>query len=186
MSESSRVPRSTAYQRMLDATAKLIREHGPDGVTLERVCKGAKVSKGGFFHHFKNKSALLETLIDDLVSHLEKEIEARIATEKATSLGAARAYLAAVAATGELPRGRQRYQALSVICAAYPELIPRLKKRAGRWSQARWGARPVPVEELQLWLIGDGLWMADLCGCYHITPKLRAALLRKFDLSAAR
>jgi TetR/AcrR family transcriptional repressor of nem operon len=47
-----------ARQKMLDAALSLIRTKGYDATTVDDICDEAGVTKGAFFHHFKNKEAL--------------------------------------------------------------------------------------------------------------------------------
>jgi TetR/AcrR family transcriptional repressor of nem operon len=44
--------------RLLNAALRIIREKGYGATTVDELCAGAGVTKGGFFHHFKSKEAL--------------------------------------------------------------------------------------------------------------------------------
>jgi TetR/AcrR family transcriptional repressor of nem operon len=44
--------------RLLDAAVYQIRAKGYSGTTVDDLCLAAGVTKGGFFHHFKNKEEL--------------------------------------------------------------------------------------------------------------------------------
>ncbi len=50
--------RGDARTRLLEAARDLIRERGYAGTSIEDLCRSAGVSKGAFFHHFADKSAL--------------------------------------------------------------------------------------------------------------------------------
>ncbi len=45
-------------ERIYDAAALLLREHGFSYLTVTNICKMAKVSNGTFFYHFKTKGEL--------------------------------------------------------------------------------------------------------------------------------
>ncbi|WP_426239183.1 TetR/AcrR family transcriptional regulator [Pararhizobium sp. DWP1-1-3] len=47
-------------QRILDTAAKLFRENGIHAVGVDAVMKGAGLTHGGFYGHFKSKSVLAE------------------------------------------------------------------------------------------------------------------------------
>ncbi|MDQ1833378.1 TetR/AcrR family transcriptional regulator [Massilia scottii] len=47
---------------MLSCAAKIAVEEGQAGVTVQAVAQAAGVSKGGLFHHFANKQALVESM----------------------------------------------------------------------------------------------------------------------------
>jgi AcrR family transcriptional regulator len=55
------------YERLVEAAADSIREHGPN-VSLEEVAKRAGVGIGTLYRHFPNRQALLETVYRDQVS----------------------------------------------------------------------------------------------------------------------
>ena len=54
----SQPERGDARSRLLEAALKVIREKGFAGTSVDDLCAAAAVTKGAFFHHFKNKEAL--------------------------------------------------------------------------------------------------------------------------------
>jgi len=50
-------------QRILDAAQGLILEHGYAGISVDQVINSVGLTKGAFFHHFKNKAELARMLI---------------------------------------------------------------------------------------------------------------------------
>jgi AcrR family transcriptional regulator len=52
-------------QAMLDATLALIEEHGPEGFTLRAAARGAGVSPGAAYHHFKDKEDLVAAVAQE-------------------------------------------------------------------------------------------------------------------------
>ncbi|MEV0108931.1 helix-turn-helix domain-containing protein [Nocardia sp. NPDC050799] len=48
---------------ILDATAALLAERGPEAVTMDRVAAAAGVGKGTIFHRFGNRAGLLHELV---------------------------------------------------------------------------------------------------------------------------
>jgi AcrR family transcriptional regulator len=57
-----------ARTRVLDAAVDLFAEHGYDGTSVNQVIARAGVAKGGFYHHFASKEALLCEVYGDLIS----------------------------------------------------------------------------------------------------------------------
>jgi AcrR family transcriptional regulator len=61
------MPASDARTRVLDAAVDLFAEHGYDGTSVNQVIARAGVAKGGFYHHFASKEALLYEVYGDLI-----------------------------------------------------------------------------------------------------------------------
>jgi TetR/AcrR family transcriptional repressor of nem operon len=57
-------PVAPARQKLLDAALALIREKGYASTTLDDLCAKARVAKGSFFHHFKDKEAIAVAAAD--------------------------------------------------------------------------------------------------------------------------
>jgi AcrR family transcriptional regulator len=56
-----------ARARVLDAAVELFAQHGYDGTSVSQVISQAGVAKGGFYHHFASKEALLYEVYGDLI-----------------------------------------------------------------------------------------------------------------------
>jgi AcrR family transcriptional regulator len=56
-----------ARARVLDAAVELFAQHGYDGTSVRQVIARAGVAKGGFYHHFASKEALLYEVYGDLI-----------------------------------------------------------------------------------------------------------------------
>jgi AcrR family transcriptional regulator len=59
---------SDARARVLDAAVELFAIQGYDGTSVNQVITKAGVAKGGFYHHFASKEALLYEVYGDLIS----------------------------------------------------------------------------------------------------------------------
>ena len=55
---TSQSPKAGVRQKLLDAALLLIREKGYSSTSVDELCTQAGVTKGAFFHHFKNKDAI--------------------------------------------------------------------------------------------------------------------------------
>lgn len=56
-----------ARSRVLDAAVELFAQQGYDGTSVSQVIARAGVAKGGFYHHFASKEALLYEVYGDLI-----------------------------------------------------------------------------------------------------------------------
>src|SRR5438094_7917910 len=59
---------SDARARVLDAAVELFAIQGYDGTSVNQVITKAGVAKGGFYHHFASKEALLYEVYGDLIA----------------------------------------------------------------------------------------------------------------------
>lgn len=82
---------ATAYHRnkqpevirraILDEAARISAQGGLAEVTIQAVATAAGVTKGGVFHHFASKNALLQAMFEDMLDKLDTEIETALQTD---------------------------------------------------------------------------------------------------------
>lgn len=160
----------TAYRRkkqpelvrraLLDCAAKLALEQGLAAVTVQAVCEAAGVTKGGMFHHFASKQALIDGVVAGLLDKLGDDIEAAMARDLQTHGRFTRAYVTVTMDDLMLDQGSQ-WTTLYISSLTEPSL---------RRVTAEWFARLVerhhhtdadPVLEVAR-LAADGAWLASL------------------------
>jgi AcrR family transcriptional regulator len=66
-------------ERVLDAAVDLFAEQGYDGTSVAQVIERAGLTKGGFYHHFASKEALLFEVYGDLISRQLQAMDAILA-----------------------------------------------------------------------------------------------------------
>lgn len=66
-------------QALIDAAVELVREHGPDAVSVRQVARRAGVSSGAPFRHFADKTELMGAVAEDGVQRLMAQQAARVA-----------------------------------------------------------------------------------------------------------
>lgn len=54
-------------EKILEAGQQLLLEHGYGGMSVDQVIASAGITKGAFFHHFKSKNALAQSLLERYV-----------------------------------------------------------------------------------------------------------------------
>lgn len=65
-------------QRVIQAAIELFAEQGYEKTSIAAVCERANVSKGGVFHHFSNKDALMRAVfirMAELMGEISDELE---------------------------------------------------------------------------------------------------------------
>ena len=68
-----------ARERVLDAAVELFAERGYDGTSISQVIERANLTKGGFYHHFASKEALLFEVYGDLINRQLQAMDAILA-----------------------------------------------------------------------------------------------------------
>lgn len=65
--------KQTVKQRIIETALDLFQEKGYHGVSVDEIVDKAGTSKGGFYHNFKSKDALLYEIHDVFISFVLKE-----------------------------------------------------------------------------------------------------------------
>lgn len=171
-----RSPEETRRQ-IIDMAIELAAEQGAMAVTLDAVVGRLPFSKGALLHHFPNKQALLEGVIDHLAAEMTAAVLAEAARDPNPYGRIGRAYLRAVVNEPATERDVSIGRAALAACAIEPSLIPRWRA-AMRTLAADDPEDPAGKDDaLMLRLIADGLWMTDLFGAHEVSPEQRRALL---------
>jgi TetR/AcrR family transcriptional regulator len=62
-------------EEILDRATRLFAERGYEGVSIHDVAERVGIGKASLFHHFENKDALYEAVLDRLVTDLKEPLE---------------------------------------------------------------------------------------------------------------
>lgn len=175
ISTRRRMPEATRAE-ILDTAIEVLAEKGPLGLTLDAVVERVSFSKGALLHHFPNKTALLEGVIDSLGESFMVQIEAYVAQDPQAYGRSARAYLRTVIDEPVTERDVSIGRAALAACAIDPALARRWKA----WMKKTRYDDPDDAagadDALMMRLLADGLWMSDLFGTYEISTEQRRAL----------
>jgi AcrR family transcriptional regulator len=147
-------------RRLLDCAARLAVEQGLASVSVQAVAQAAGVTKGGLFHHFASKQALVVAVCDDLLDQLDREIEDYLAKDPQTGGRFSRAYVRAMFA--DRARGSQSpWAALTMSMIADPHCSQAwdlwLKTRLQAHAETDGGTLLEVVR-----LAADGAWLAHV------------------------
>ena len=75
----SQEEKGRSHDRIVASAARLIRQHGVDGASVNDVMKDAGLTHGGFYKHFESKDALLaaalESAFDEIVDMLGPDLQ---------------------------------------------------------------------------------------------------------------
>jgi AcrR family transcriptional regulator len=171
-------------QQLLEVAARLASEQGMAAVTLDAVSGASGVSKGGLLHHFPNKNALLEGLLDSLLEQLDVSIEEGMRSDPLPHGRFTRGYLRAVLALRDQPDKNRGWA--QVTMALLTE--PRLRQRWRDWVRERsdeYIGTDSSIDTQIVRLATDGLWLADLLDSHETDDRVLTSLVeRLIDLSS--
>lgn len=60
----SKLEKARSRERILNAAARQVREHGLKNLSIAELMKSAKLTHGGFYGHFESKEALVAAAVD--------------------------------------------------------------------------------------------------------------------------
>lgn len=78
---------------LLDCAASIAGSEGLGSVTVAGVSLAAGVTKGALFHHFANKRALVDAMVEGLLKELDTAIDILIASDEVPHGSFTRAYV---------------------------------------------------------------------------------------------
>lgn len=73
-------------EAVLDAVVKVLKRHGVDGVTTNRIAEAAGVSIGSVYQYFPDKRAIFTALHDRHVDEISRVLESRLVEHASSSL----------------------------------------------------------------------------------------------------
>jgi AcrR family transcriptional regulator len=93
-----RIRKEAAVRRneILAAAQRLIYSKGYEAMSVQDILDALRISKGGFFHHFESKQALLDALVERMLDQAERVLRPIVQDPALTALEKLRRYFAAV------------------------------------------------------------------------------------------
>lgn len=146
-------------QTLLDCATKLALEHGLAAVSLQAVASAAGVTKGGLFHHFPNKQALIEAVFDGMMENLDREIDEELEKDTGGHGTFTRAYVRTLFADRALNNSPWSAQTMTVLADPYSKSLWHrwMKDRLVRHAATDAGTRLEIVR-----LAADGAWLSHV------------------------
>jgi AcrR family transcriptional regulator len=174
----------SAREKILDAAAQRLLDHGPAGLVLDSVAADAGVSKGGLLYHFASKEALVEGLTQRMLEGFEQvQLELAQADPEPTGRNT-RAYLASTVTPRAEPADSSA-QLMAGLLAGLGGDSARLESVREAFSswQARLEQDDIdPVRATLVRLVADGLWLSALLGLPPLEARLAASVMAELDV----
>ncbi|WP_249899213.1 TetR/AcrR family transcriptional regulator [Paenibacillus sp. PK3_47] len=164
-------------QLILAAASEIIRNQGVEKLTLEAAAREAGVSKGGLLHHFPNKNALIQGLVEELTDGFVADVQGRAAQSAVEQGRWSRAYTESVAY--DIQEGNGISTALTAALFSKPELLEKLQEQYTLWQKNIENDGIDPVRSTIVRLAADGLWFSEMFGFGKLEPALREQVIRE-------
>lgn len=169
---------TSSREKILDATERVILRDGPRGVSVDAVLKEAAISKGGFFHHFATKDALLGALIERLSAGVAAQAAGSMQGDASQRGRFLRAQIAL--AFDMPPAERERTRALVLALLAAVMEAPAVASQARRSNEEAIAAATedgVPLgPALVVQLALDGYFLGQSFATIKLDAKRRTAI----------
>lgn len=168
---------------LLDSAAKLAAEHGLSGMTVQAVAEAAGVTKGGLFHHFASKEALVEAMVADLLARIDAELDALIEKDPERHGVFTRAYVECIFA-GSTASPSSSWASFSVAMAADPWL----REMWVQWFEGRLSRHRDTDDDPTLEIVrlaADGAWFLSHSGEDRPAVRLKSVRDRLLALTHA-
>lgn len=160
--------RPSKRMELLQAAARVVERQGSAQLTLEAVAAEAGLSKGGLLYHFPTKQAMIEAMVEQLVTEFSSDIEDR--RHRGSFL---EAY---VRATFDYEPELSVRSVLAAALSHDPPLLAPLQRGFASWRrQALEDGVPQARADL-IRLAVDGLWFTELFGLAPLEPREREQL----------
>lgn len=155
---------------LLECTLTLAIEQGFANVSVQAVADAAGVTKGGLFHHFATKQALLEAAMDHMLDQLDRRMDALMADDPSAYGCFTRAY---VRLTFDDPQFGITSPVMTLGLAGLGDEL--MCEKWLQWMKTRlaWHHRTDHAPELEIVRLAvDGVWLA------HLGPGSETCLLQ--------
>lgn len=93
LAHSRRKQPELVRRAILDCANRIIAERGTAELSIQAVADAAGVSKGGVFHHFPNRQALILAMLQDLLDQSDEQIDTLMTADPVAYGRFTRAYI---------------------------------------------------------------------------------------------
>lgn len=164
--------------QLIESARKLALENGLGSVGVDAVATDAGVTKGGLFHHFPNKQALIDAVFQHMLDEFDADLNARMTADPDPYGRFTRAYVLSVFEVGADAQWGPLWMATLT--------DPQLRQMWGAWFNAQlavYGEYDLQLENARF--AADGIWLGHMFGVApHNAESFRHHLIKMTRLSA--
>ncbi len=163
---------------IIDAAMAVLADKGMSRLTIDGVASAAGVTKGGLFHHFPTKDALIDGVLDSMTAHAAASVEAEMAADPEPHGRFTRAYLNGVFVQHCI---RESVSSHALCLAMIAD--PILQDRWAAWVETQVRIHAATDDNVACRIVrlaADGIWLSTMRskqGVADVSPDVRAALI---------
>lgn len=170
-------PATITRDALLHAAEAVVLEAGAGHLTLDAVAAKAGVSKGGLLHTFRTKDALIQAMLERLISQADAAIEAQKGRLAGQPNAAIRSYLVGSFETDDVDPAT----AMGLLAAVAEN--PKLLEPVRAFYRTRLAEILAEAEDetgaLMIWLAAEGMLLLGLLGVSPLSEEQRASVLAR-------
>lgn len=167
----------TTKDLILDAAENVVARDGAGRLTIDAVAAESGVSKGGVLYHYPNKIALLQAMVERMVTSIRDDLAAAEAAAKAAGEPVMPHIVAAMFERVETKN--QVSNALLAASSEHPELLDTACAILNTEFERLAEEAPDPVLANVILLAVDGMKLGELLGLSRMDGSLRAQILQR-------
>lgn len=162
----------TTREKIITATARVIRTQGVSRMTLSEVAAEAGISKGGLLYHFGTKELLIRGMLEHSLKAFDRAIEHNRKDDRSPGSWL-RAYIGASFPNRDSELQDQSMIGAAIIASVSSEIYwlepYRICER--RWAKEALADGVPPLTAQLIRIAIDGLWLQLSLGIEPLTPK---------------
>ncbi|MDQ0116129.1 TetR/AcrR family transcriptional regulator [Paenibacillus harenae] len=162
---------------ILFAASTIVKTLGAEKLTLEAVAKEAGISKGGLLHHFPNKQALINAMVEESTNSYFSNINERAAQTSGAGKWS-RAYIEATFVDVNDEHGIEMNAAIIASLFTNPELLIKLQTEYSNLQKKIENDGLDPVLGTIVRLAVDGLWFSEILRVGDLDSELREKVIQ--------
>lgn len=163
---------------ILLAASRIIHSKNLTSMTLDKIAKESKISKGGLLYHFPNKNSIVQGLIEMGIQNYYETIEEYQKNDLSDSGKWSRAYM-----TGSFFEPKETKElwisGLLSALAFNRESLDFFSENFKMWQNRSENDGIDPINATIIKLVADGVWFLELFGFTHMTEKMKKDIYEK-------
>lgn len=169
--------RNTSRDHILDAAQRVAEREGAGNLTLDKVACECGLSKGGLLYNFPNKDALLQGMLERLITQHQQIMETEHEAVCNEPNACTRSMLRAMACHQMVDPGV--YMSILAASAQRPELLEPVRKAFAENYERMMNESTDPELSMLFWAAADGILFHSILGINPYPEEMKAKLFQR-------